>query len=64
MDGADAVVHSAAVLPNAAGVSAAQYMDANRGGTETVLRVALRQRVKAGVFFSTISVVEPQRQKN
>jgi nucleoside-diphosphate-sugar epimerase len=63
IDGVDAVVHCAAVLPNAPGVSASQYMDVNRGGTETVLRVALRQRVKAAIFFSTISVVDHNARK-
>jgi nucleoside-diphosphate-sugar epimerase len=63
IDGADAVVHCAAVLPNAPGVTPGQYMDVNRGGTEAVLQVALRQKVKAAVFFSTISVVDHNARK-
>jgi 2-alkyl-3-oxoalkanoate reductase len=58
IDGADAVVHCAAILPNAAGVSAAQYLEVNCGGTETVLQAALRRQIKVAIFFSTISVVD------
>lgn len=63
MEGADAVVHCAALLPNVPGVSVAQYLDVNRGGTETVLRIASRQQVKTAVFFSTISVVDHNARK-
>ena len=63
MDGADAVVHCAAVLPNAPGVSADQYDSINRGGTEMVMKVALGHKVRAAVFFSTISVVDHNARK-
>jgi nucleoside-diphosphate-sugar epimerase len=63
MHGADAVVHCAALLPSVPGVSVAQYLDVNRGGTETVLRTALRQQIKAATFFSTISVVDHNARK-
>jgi 2-alkyl-3-oxoalkanoate reductase len=63
IDRAGAVVHCAAILPNAPGVSAAQYLDVNLGGTETVLQVALRQQVKSAIFFSTISVVDHNAKK-
>jgi nucleoside-diphosphate-sugar epimerase len=56
--GVDAVVHCAAILPNRPGVSATEYLNVNRGGTENVLASALRHQVKVGIFFSTISVVD------
>jgi nucleoside-diphosphate-sugar epimerase len=61
--GADAVVHCAAILPNAPGVTAAQYLAVNFGGTETVLKASLRHQIKTAVFFSTISVVDHNSRK-
>jgi len=58
MKGVDAVVHCAAILPNRPGVSAAEYLLVNRGGTENVLHTAIRHQVKTAIFFSTISVVD------
>jgi len=58
VDGVDAVVHCAAILPNRPGVSLNRYLEVNRGGTENVLLSALRHKVKVGVFFSTISVID------
>src|SRR6266403_5719513 len=63
MDGVDAVVHCAAVLPNTPGVSPDQYDSINRGGTEMVLEAACSYKLKAAIFFSTISVVDHNARK-
>lgn len=58
INGADAVVHCAAILPDAPGVSPEQYLEVNLDGTATVLRAASDCQLKAAIFFSTISVVD------
>lgn len=64
MFGADAVVHCAALLPNAINtVPPSVFHDVNVGGTRVVLDQAAHHGLKAGIFFSTISVVDHTRRR-
>jgi 2-alkyl-3-oxoalkanoate reductase len=64
MTGADAVVHCAALLPNAIHTQpASAFHEVNVGGTRVVLDAAASQKVRSAVFFSTISVVDHSRRR-
>jgi nucleoside-diphosphate-sugar epimerase len=64
MVGTDAVVHCAALLPNAINtVPPSAFQEVNVGGTRVVLDEAARQGLKAAIFFSTISVVDHTRRR-
>jgi nucleoside-diphosphate-sugar epimerase len=61
MQGVDAVVHMAALLHlvNPPPALREKYERINVGGTETVVRAAIKSGVKRVVFFSTIAVYGP-----
>ena len=61
MQGVDAVVHMAALLHlvNPPPALREKYERVNIGGTETVVRAAIKLGVKRVVFFSTIAVYGP-----
>ena len=56
--GADAVIHCAALLPNAFHAEERAFLDTNVGGTAVVLRTAIEHRLRRAFFFSTINVVD------
>jgi nucleoside-diphosphate-sugar epimerase len=59
LEGADGVVHCAALLPGAVGhMPPTAFAEVNVGGSVNVLRQASRLGVAQAVFFSTISVVD------
>jgi nucleoside-diphosphate-sugar epimerase len=57
-EGVDAIIHCAALLPNALHLGAGAFQDVNVGGTRAVMLEAAAQKVPRVVFFSTISVVD------
>ena len=57
-NGVDAIIHCAALLPNALHLGAEAFQNVNVGGTLTVFKAAIAQKVSTAVFFSTISVVD------
>jgi UDP-glucose 4-epimerase len=62
MAGVTAVVHCAALLPNALGARKPEaFHEVNVVGTRVVLDEAARRGVRGAVFFSTISVVDHTR---
>jgi dihydroflavonol-4-reductase len=56
--GVNAIIHCAALLPNALYLGSEAFLDVNVGGTVTVFETAIAQNVPTTVFFSTISVVD------
>lgn len=58
MQGVDAVVNCAALMPNALHLKEEEFHRVNVSGPLNVLRQASRHQIKKAIFFSTISVVD------
>jgi nucleoside-diphosphate-sugar epimerase len=56
--GVDAVIHCAALLPNALDLGERAFVDTNVHGTAVVLRSAIEHQLRRAIFFSTINVVD------
>jgi nucleoside-diphosphate-sugar epimerase len=63
LQGADAVVHCAALLPNAVHLGDAAFQEVNVGGSVNVLKQAARLGIPQALFFSTIGVVDHHTRK-
>jgi 2-alkyl-3-oxoalkanoate reductase len=58
MQGIDAVVHCAALLPNSRCEARNAFFETNVRGTSTVLDGAIQRRIRKAIFVSTLGVVD------